>query len=58
MSLPANPNTEISASDYFNGVIEGVEAERLERIRNSNVELQNEIKRNLIIAKLEGSLNE
>lgn len=58
VSFPANPNTEISARDYFNGVIEGAEAERLERIRISNMELQNEIKRNMIIAKLEGSLNE
>ena len=58
VSFPANPNTEISARDYFNGVIEGAEAERLERVRISNMELQNEIKRNMIIAKLEGSLNE
>lgn len=30
VSIPANPNTQISARDYFNGVIEMEQAERLE----------------------------
>jgi len=33
VSIPANPATEISARDYFNGVIEAEKAERLERER-------------------------
>ena len=31
VSIPANPNTDISARDYFDGVIEAEKAERLER---------------------------
>jgi len=31
VSIPANPGTSISARDYFNGVIEAEQAERLER---------------------------
>lgn len=31
VSLPADPNTEISARDYFNGVIEAEQTERSER---------------------------
>lgn len=30
VSIPANPGTDISARDYFNGVIEGMKAERLD----------------------------
>lgn len=33
VSLPADPNTEISARDYFNGVIEAEQTERSERER-------------------------
>ena len=33
VSMPANPATEISTRDYFNGVIEAEKAERLERER-------------------------
>lgn len=33
VSIPADPNTSISARDYFNGVIEAEKAERLERER-------------------------
>ena len=33
VSFPANPGTELSARDYFNGVIEAEKAERLERER-------------------------
>lgn len=33
VSIPANPGTSISARDYFNGVIEAEQAERLERDR-------------------------
>ena len=31
VSIPANPNTDISARNYFDGVIEAEKAERLER---------------------------
>jgi hypothetical protein len=31
VSIPANPDTSISARNYINGVIEGIEAERLKR---------------------------
>lgn len=33
VSFPANPGTELSARDYFDGVIEAEKAERLERER-------------------------
>lgn len=34
VSIPANPNTSISARDYFSGVAEMEKAERLEREKN------------------------
>lgn len=36
VTFPANPNTEISARNYFNGVIEVMEAERLQRQKEIN----------------------
>lgn len=33
VSIPANPNTDISARNYFDGVIEAEKAERLERAK-------------------------
>lgn len=37
VSIPANPDTEISSRNYFNGVIEAEKAERLESERKENV---------------------
>jgi len=37
VSIPANPGTSISARDYFNGVIEMEQAERLERERKQKL---------------------
>ena len=53
VSFPANPGTELSARDYFDGVIEAEKAERLERERQ-----EQEKKKLQLRIKLGGYLDE
>lgn len=49
VTFPANSETEISARDYFNGVIEAEKAERLERERRAR---RDALRRKLLIEKI------
>ena len=44
VSFPANPGTELSARDYFDGVIEAEKAERLERERQEQAKRKLKLK--------------
>lgn len=48
VSLPANPTTEISTRDYFNGVKEVIQAERLEEQRQLQLKKKLELKLKLM----------
>ena len=51
VSLPADPNTEISARSYFDGAIERIEAERLQSALEANKAIELRRKRMAMRAK-------